>query len=431
VQRLVVVHPPPEGDEPPASIVLGRAATRIGRKGFVPPPLGFDDPQMSREHAVLVYDGAQHACVVTDLGSRNGVRVDGKRVEEKALADQSVLRAGGTLLVFEECDVESVPWKGGETPLGASLKMRKVQADLATVGPTGVPVLVTGETGVGKELVARTLHEKSGRKGAFVAVNCGALQESVAESELFGHVAGAFTGASGASEGLFAAARGGTLLLDEIGEMPLSLQPKLLRALATGEVRPVGASRSTTVDVRVVAATNRDLEAAVADGSFRADLFARLAGWVIQVPSLRARREDILPLARTFLKRGGGSVALSVDAAESLLTYGWPFNVRELEHVIAAGRLRAAGGQLKRQHLPPAMRRDDPAPVASEAEAGEIPLPLLVPPDRTPSKEGLETDIARLAGNVVRVAEYFGKDRRQIYRWASRYGIDVETFREP
>jgi transcriptional regulator with GAF, ATPase, and Fis domain len=428
--RLVVVHPPAEG----ASnhwVVLTRKPLRLGRQGSVESFLAFDDSEMSRDHALVTYDDERSGYQITDLGSRNGLFVDGRRVEEHFLVDQAVIRAGRTLLLFEECESEATPWRSAPAALGPSRHAKKLHTEVITVAPSNVPVLIMGETGVGKELVAKAVHEASGRKGPFVAVNCGALLESVAESELFGHVAGAFTGADRASEGLFAAARGGTLFLDEIGEMPAALQPKLLRVLSNGELRPVGASQAIPVDVRVVAATNRDLEAAIEDRSFRADLYARLSGWVMKVPPLRARREDILPLAQRFLRRGK-DMALSTDVAEALLAYRWPLNVRELQHVIAASKLRASGEDvLKLQHLPPSIGKLRAATYcAGASDAPEIPLSLLVPPDRTPSKDALETVIARFSGNVLRVAGYFGKDRRQIYRWAERHQLDLTSFRE-
>ncbi len=258
------------------------------------------------------------------------------------------------------------------------------------------------------------MHERSGRSGTLVAINCGALPPDLVESELFGHVAGAFTGASKGSEGLFTAAEGGTLFLDEIGEMPLAVQPKLLRALATGEVRAVGASQARHVDVRVVAATNRDLSAEVEAERFRGDLFARLAGWTIEMPPLRRRRDDVLVLARMFLERAGAPVAMEADAAEALLSYRWPFNVRELLQVASAVAVRAAGGdRVLLDHLPREIR----APVETRrplaAASVEPPLALSVRTDGTPSADELSRVLTHYAGNVAQVAAFFGRDRRQ------------------
>jgi DNA-binding NtrC family response regulator len=320
-----------------------------------------------------------------------------------------------------------------------------VRAEVALVAPQTIPVLVLGPTGVGKELVAAELHEKSGRSGAFVAVNCAALPPALAESELFGHVAGAFTGsATRGGEGLFAAARGGTLFLDEVGELPEPVQAKLLRALATGEIRAVGASENRRVDVRIVAATHRELAAP----AFRDDLRARLQGWIIRVPPLAERREDILPLALAFLRREGRAQP-STDAAEALLLHDWPLNVRELEQVMRAAAVRAGGGwQVHLAHLPPelAARLHDrkpapawnevtPEPVAVAALAGASGpgAPAAAPgaddEAAAPSKDELVALLRQARGSVSDVARALGKDRRQIYRWLKRHGLDPDDFR--
>ncbi len=224
--------------------------------------------------------------------------------------------------------------------IGSSAPMLELRRTAAKVAPSGATVLVTGESGTGKELVARALHYAGDRAAApFIPVNCGALVDSLLESELFGHVRGAFTGADRDKEGLFVAADGGTLFLDEIGELPLELQPKLLRALQDGDIKPVGGGVSTRVDVRVVAATNRDLPAQVAAGHFREDLFYRLAVITIEVPPLRARRQDIGELAAHFATAAArrarrGRVELSAAAVGWLESQPWPGNVRQLENCI-------------------------------------------------------------------------------------------------
>jgi anaerobic nitric oxide reductase transcription regulator len=263
------------------------------------------------------------------------------------------VRIGPVLFVCEDALVTSAD-DGGRSPMvGHSAALRRVRADCETVGPSLVPVLIEGETGTGKELVAAELHRASGRTGPFVPVNCAAIPGGLAESELFGHAVGAFTGAVARHDGLFAAALHGTLFLDEIGEMPADVQAKLLRALAVQEIRPVGSSHPVRVDVRIVAATNRTLEDEVASGRFRADLLARLAGWRIQVPPLRDRREDILVLAELFLGREEERFKLTSHAAEALLLHRWRHNVRELEQVMAAAAVRAAtAGMIRLEHLP-------------------------------------------------------------------------------
>lgn len=238
--------------------------------------------------------------------------------------------------------------------------MRRLVALAERVAVVGSSVLLTGESGSGKERIARLLHERSHRaRGPFIPVNCGALPENLLESELFGHVKGAFTGADRDHMGLFEAAAGGTLLLDEVGEMPLPLQVRLLRVLQDREVRPVGSSRTRKVDVRVVAATNRDLGQMVGARTFRRDLYHRLKVVSIEVPPLRQRREDILPLARAFVQRNCaayhcGPCSLSARALDRLLAYPWPGNVRELEHALERAVVLAEGRPcIEETDLPP------------------------------------------------------------------------------
>src|SRR5690606_11812867 len=224
------------------------------------------------------------------------------------------------------------------------------------LGPSEAPVLVYGETGTGKELIARHIHQLSGRKGPFLAVNCGAINEQLAESELFGHEAGSFTGATGRREGWFEAANGGTLFLDEIGDLPLPMQVKLLRVIQEREVVRVGARRPIPVDVRLVAGTNVDLDQAVASGRFRRDLLYRLNIAQVRLPPLRDRPDDILPLAEHFLKVYSQRMnckppRLSAAALEALKRYAWPGNIRELENVIHFALLVSNGNEIRPEHL--------------------------------------------------------------------------------
>jgi sigma-54 dependent transcriptional regulator, acetoin dehydrogenase operon transcriptional activator AcoR len=433
--RLAMLKVLPVGGARAATVILDEPELAIGREGTVAGPLALADTEVSRRHAIIARDGA--AWTVADSGSRNGTFVNGARVERARLEHGGLVRVGRTLLLYLELEVRANESFAPASPriLGSSAAVLRLHAEIALVAAHAVPVLILGESGVGKELVAEELHRLSGRKGAFVPVNCAAIAESLAESELFGHVSGAFTGARGASGGLFAAADGGTLFLDEIGEMALDLQAKLLRALAKGEVRPVGGSSATRVDVRVVAATNRDLGDAVAREAFRGDLFARLTGWTLRVPPLRERREDIVALAAAFLAQKGAP-PLSVDAAEALLLHRWPFNVRELEQTMAAAALRAGGAaEVTLEHLPVELAQPvaarAPAAAPAAAEAGEPPLDLLVSRENVPSRDDLVAALRRLDGNVARVAEFFGKERNQVYRWAKRYGLDLESYRKP
>jgi two-component system response regulator HydG len=341
---------------------------------------------------------------------------------------------GASVLIFEDLELPAFAALEPETETlpGPSVALQRVRAEVKLVAPQTVPVLLLGESGVGKEVVAEELHRQSGRQGSFVPVNCAAIAPELAESELFGHAAGAFTGATRRSEGLFVAAQGGTLFLDEIGEMPFELQAKLLRALARGEIRPVGAAQATTVDVRIVAATNRDVHAAAREGTLRGDLLARLMGWMLRLPPLRHRAEDVLALSRRFLERRGHRAEMTADAAEALLLHDWPYNVRELEHLITMAAVRAAGNALSREHLPQELiqrLRDRAFTAPTSAIAPEVPLELLVPRDHMPTSDGLKQVLEYFGGNMARVADFFQKDRRQIYRWAEKLGIDPGGFR--
>ncbi len=296
------------------------------------------EPGVSRAHVelALVPEGVR----VTDLGSRNGTWYLGQRVERMSLALGARIKIGNTDVALD-ADTESLTGGAvfaGESfrgMVGASLAMRRVFATLARLEGSLVTVLVGGESGVGKELVARALHEGSLAEGPLVNVNCGAIPRDLVGSELFGHTRGSFTGAAQARKGAFECADHGTLFLDEIGELPLEMQPVLLRALETGEVRPIGADAARHVQVRVIAATNRDLEAEVRAGRFREDLYYRLAVVKLSLPSLRERPEDIEPLARQFAEHVGLG-ALSAPLIEQLKARAWPGNARELRNVIHA-----------------------------------------------------------------------------------------------
>ena len=278
------------------------------------------------------------------------LRVD-KALEKRALTqDVAILRA----------ELEGRRQHQGLVSRSASMEALHVL--IGKVAPARTTVLITGESGVGKELVARALHQKSGRgQGPFVTINCGAIPEGLIESELFGHVKGAFTGAQGAKQGLFQAASGGTLFLDEIGELPIALQVRLLRAIQEKRVRAVGATEDEEIDVRVIGATNRDLAAEVQAGRFREDLYYRLNVIQLRVPPLRERREDVLLLAEHFLRRfaaehGRGELALSREAKKRLDDYDFPGNVRELENLIERAVTLSDGPEVTLDALPARLR---------------------------------------------------------------------------
>jgi transcriptional regulator with GAF, ATPase, and Fis domain len=292
-----------------------------------------DDPTVSRVHAELQFrdDGIW----VRDLASRNGTYVQGVRVEGAQLTEGAKLRLGAavvTVALGTQPATEAFPRDRFERLLGRSHAMKKLFARLDRAARTDATVLVLGETGTGKELVAESIHRASARRDRpFVVVDCGALHASLLESELFGHVRGAFTGASSDRLGAFEAAQGGTLFLDEIGEVPLELQPKLLRALEARTVRRLGETRVRTVDVRIVAATHRDLARSVAEGSFREDLYFRLAVLTVRVPPLRERLDDLPLLMESF---EAGPDLLSREHLAELRTRRFPGNVRELRNYV-------------------------------------------------------------------------------------------------
>ncbi len=255
-----------------------------------------------------------------------------------------------------------------------SVSMRRLVSTASVVAPSTAPVLISGESGTGKEVVARLIHQWSPRKdGPMVAANCASLPESLIESELFGHQKGAFTGASEKRQGLFRAAHGGTLFLDEIGELPIHLQPKLLRALETGQVMPVGSDHTIEVDTRLVAASNRNLEQEVAEGRFRDDLFYRINVVELALMPLRDRREDILPLAKYFATQfAGGPVRLSPQAMHCLLASTWPGNVRELRNAIQRACLLCRGDVIMPEHLPPKIATAAGGAMPQETERGRL-----------------------------------------------------------
>jgi two-component system response regulator HydG len=312
----------------------------------------------------------------------------------------------------------------GRRPIGRSKAWLDVLRLAETVAPTESTVLIQGESGTGKEVVARYIHDLSARAdGPFLSINCGALPESLLESELFGHVKGSFTGAVKDKTGLFAAAKGGTFFLDEIGETTPSTQVKLLRVLQSREVIPVGATEPISIDTRLLAATNRDLDEEMKRGAFRSDLFYRLNVFALHLPPLRQRRDDIPLLAESFLARaaelrGEAPKRLADGALEAMLEYAWPGNVRELENALERAVILSAGEEIDAAALPVRVTERRAEPIVSERAQANPTLEVI---ERSYILWVLQNE----GGNKSRAADVLGIDPSTLYRKLSRYGVEV------
>ena len=329
------------------------------------------------------------------------------RVENKQLK-QEIRRTGGG------------PRPVVTRPIGKARRFLDILRLADIVAPTDSTVLIGGESGTGKEVLARYIHDASLRAdGPFLSINCGALPETLLESELFGHVKGSFTGAVRDKQGLFAAARGGTFFLDEVGEMPPSLHVKLLRVLQQREVIPVGATEALPVDVRIIAATNRELEEEVRRGNFRSDLYYRLNVLAMDLPPLRDRRDDLLLLIDHFLtemasERGMEPKALSSEALDAVMVYEWPGNVRELQNALEHAMVLTKGNLIEPQHLPERITRQKKEPLVAERAQPNPPLEMI---ERAYIMFVLQAE----GGNKTRAAEALGIDPSTLYRKLSRY----------
>ncbi|MFZ5482466.1 MAG: sigma 54-interacting transcriptional regulator [Myxococcota bacterium] len=401
------------------------------------------DTTVSRLHAEIIR--GREGTILRDLGSTNGTFVGNVRVREVYLAPETRFRCGKTDFIYSPADeiIDVVPSESDrfEGLVGRGIAMREVFGILERVAPTDLTVLVTGETGTGKELVSRAIHNRSNRKHKnFVVFDCGAAPETLVESELFGHERGAFTGAIAMREGLFEVADGGTIFIDEIGELPIELQPKLLRVLEQREVRRVGSTKVRHVDVRVVAATNRNLRDEVAAGRFREDLYYRLAVVEVRLPPLRERKEDLPLLVEHLLKRADhnrGVTGLSPEVKSLFEAYHWPGNVRELNNVIERALPFTDGKVITMQALPDALRTRpsqqqwaEPTPVARpmvpEAAAAAASMPLKEAKDAIIEefeKQYLIDLIERHEGNVSKAARTAGMDRKSITRLLKKHQI--------
>lgn len=408
--------------------VLAESPLLIGREIADSAGIGLPlDGRMSRSHARLEvgsfgsdFQLRPPVCIV-DLDSKNGTFVNGVQSQRLELRDGDVIRCGNSffLLRYEQArrvDAEAEPL------LGQAPSMRSLRSRLLQAARESQTILLLGETGAGKEVATQAIHRASGRQGPLIAVNCAAIPNELAESQLFGHMAGAFSGARTSQPGFFRAAEGGTLFLDEIGDLPAGLQAKLLRALEERAVVPVGATQPVRCDVRVVAATNRDLQKDVKDGGFRADLYGRLCGAVLTLPPLRERREDILPLLIKALAPQAQH-RISARLAEALLLHDWPFNVRELVQI--AGLLKPHLHETGFIDLPLVYERLKPCPPKTPAAhlAGSTSSGAEQAAESLLTPEALTRLYREHEGNISKLSRLIGLSRRHVRRMLERYGI--------
>jgi two-component system, NtrC family, response regulator AtoC len=387
--------------------------------------LRIDDPSVSREHACLHF-GKNRTIELSDAGSSNGTRVRGKLLkpgERVAIVPGETLELGSVLLMVQApFEATSEPDSGSAEPEGLVIEDRTMTGiyKLAErVAKSTINVLLLGETGVGKDVLARRIHEMSPRVNRpFLALNCGALTEALLESELFGHERGAFTGAVEMKLGLLEAADGGTVFLDEVGELPMSVQVKLLRVLEERQVRRVGGIKPRQFDIRFIAATNRDLVQGVEKGEFRADLFYRLNGISLVIPPLRQRLGELEELARRFVAQGvqkagrPDTPTISDEAMRWLRAHTWPGNIRELQNTMERAVLLCTGAEITPEHLP--TQSTAPVPAVPSDEAAH---------DDDPERRRILEALERCAGNQTRAAKLLGISRNTLLARLDTYGI--------
>jgi transcriptional regulator with GAF, ATPase, and Fis domain len=413
--RLTVIDGPDRG-------LSFETANHPVRVGTAPDnDLVLSDPTVSRRHCAIV--PTNEGFRVSDEGSTNGVLVGRVRIFEAVLSGPSELRIGDSIVsvlpLADRIEREQATTDHFGDLLGISPRMRELFADLSRIAVSDVTVLIEGETGTGKELVAESLHAESGRVDKpFVVFDCGAVTPTLVESELFGHERGAFTGAVATRAGVFEQADGGTIFLDELGELPKDLQPKLLRVLEKREVRRIGSQRAIPVDVRVVSATNRKLSAEVARGNFRQDLYFRLAGAHVHVPPLRDRREDLPLLVEHFLRRAVPARSrseISAQVWEMFMTHRWPGNVRELRNAVdrwAVTPERALGAlEATVDEVQPATVELSPLRLARRDASDDF------------ERRYLKALLARTTGNITRAAAIAEVSRQMIQKLMRKQGL--------
>ncbi len=414
-----------------SSVLLGRGRARTAERPSDSPAgdlvLRVPDARMSSNHAIIAR--VRDNWFVEDSRSRNGTRVNGEPIEQHQLADGDLIELGRTVFLFrsrmpldgpDDLDAEQLP-EGAPLTLNPSLA--RSFDELRTIAPSkDIAILISGESGTGKEVLARQIAHWSRLAGDFVGVNCGALPTNLVESELFGSVKGAFSGANTNRVGLVRSANNGCLFLDEIADLPLPSQAALLRVLQEHEVTPVGATRPYPVDFRVIAATHQDLDAAVSAERFRHDLFARLAGFRVTLPPLRERKEDIGILIGQLLPKVTANpqgIRFAPDAVRHMYRYDWPLNVRELSNALGTAALLAADSPIQVEHLPDALSEDTTSESASKTLTDE----------QLEHREEIVGLLKKHAGNVSAVAREVGKARTQVQRWMKRYDLKLEDFK--
>jgi DNA-binding NtrC family response regulator len=411
--------------------------------------LVLSDKAISGSHFEI--QAGEHGYRLRDLDSTNGLYVGELRVHDVYLKPGTTFRVGHTDLRFQRTDeIVEIPLSRRDSfdrVVGGSVRMREIFATLEKVAPSELTVLVTGETGTGKEMIARGIHQASPRAHKpFVVLDCGAIPKDLIESTLFGHEKGSFTGAVGQHHGCFEQAHGGTIFLDEIGELDINLQPKLLRVLENRELKRVGGDRLIKIDVRVVAATNRDLRAMVNNSTFREDLYFRLSVIHVEMPSLRDRKEDIQALAEVFLrevgKRRAMEMTFSPDAISALQSHAWPGNVRELKNVVERAASLSEAAQVRRPDL--MFNRDSSrAPsVPLGGDTGAIPVGAPAIQAGLDFKEAkqrivdafevtyLKGLLERHEGNITRSAQEAGLTRYHLRELLKRHGLTNMNLKE-
>jgi DNA-binding NtrC family response regulator len=414
------------------TFIIGRASDeRLGsliRRNRVMLP----DLRISQNHARLSYNVTSNSFTIEDFESKNGTWINGRKIKKSDVKPQDVIRVGDTVMVF--CRLIWPPAARiaeGEGLIGVSMIINDLRKTVRQIAPSNSSVLICGETGTGKELVARAIYANSGRTGELTAINCTSIPEHLFESELFGVKKGAFSGADRDRKGFIVSADNGVLFMDEIGDMPLQVQPKLLRAIEQQELTPLGTTTAVKFNVRFLAATNSDIDLSVEKNLFRPDLLHRLDQFRINIAPLRERKEDIPVLWENFV----GKENADANIVEALLIYPWHGNVRELKNTASEYLLRdIEHGKSILSRLPQKIReyyryvKEDKihdTPLSSSVKTEDNALPR----GQRPSRESLLDSLRRHNGNISAVASEFSRERPQIYRWMKYYGIEMDEVR--